>query len=197
MMPTDRTRIRVVRRRDCCVPWMLRFRPGTGMRMLAIGAIVALIARSRPLVPTSFLESFRDQGRSLMYGIGEVWSYLSWSATLLPRVYPGQLLHSHQGRRNLSIQIHEYPRYGPHFGPAITVSESVRHMSDTSNAVVPNPEFASTVHTEAGSDRVLARGGLTDPSRLRCVANRIRGVRRSASRSAVKTMTITIWLACD
>ena len=43
----------------------------------------------------------------------------------------------------------------------------------------------------------LARTGLTDPSTLRCVANRIREVRWSPSRRTVKMMTITIWLACD
>ena len=44
--------------------------------------------------------------------------------------------------------------------------------------------------------RVL-RSGLTDPSTLRCVANRIREVRWSPSRRAVKTMTNAIWLPRD
>ena len=45
--------------------------------------------------------------------------------------------------------------------------------------------------------QALARSGLTALSKLRCVANRIRGVRFRPSRRAVKTMTITIWPACD
>jgi hypothetical protein len=98
------------------------------------------------------------------------------------------------------------PRVGGEFRPFSWLFLGGAQVQDTSGmATMEGIKFhairfwtfkgTGTPGTET-PDETLARSGLTDPSTLRCVANRIREVCWSPSRRAVKTMTNATWRAC-